>query len=52
MEKADGATKASPKLWMDGYLATFAMTGGYQFVTMDKEFKQFRGLDILLLPGA
>jgi len=40
---------ASPKLWMDAYLAAFAMAGGYRLVTTDKAFKQFKGLDLLLL---
>ena len=44
-----GGTKASPKLWMDAYLAAFAMVGGHQLVTTDKGFKQFRGLDLLVL---
>ena len=42
-------SKASPKLWMDAYLAAFAMSAGYQLVTTDKTFKQFRGLDLLVL---
>lgn len=40
---------ASPKLWMDAYLASFAIAGVYRFVTTDKAFKQFKGLDLLLL---
>ena len=40
---------ASPKLWMDAYLAAFAITGGYRLVTTDKAFKQFKGLSLLLL---
>jgi uncharacterized protein len=36
---------ASPKLWMDAYLAAFAMAGGHQLVTTDKAFTQFAGLD-------
>ena len=43
------SSKASPKLWMDAYLAAFAMAGGYQMVTTDKAFKQFKGLDLLVL---
>ena len=39
----------SPKLWMDAYLAAFAMSGGYQLVTTDQGFKQFRGLDLQVL---
>jgi toxin-antitoxin system PIN domain toxin len=42
---------SSPKLWMDAYLAAFALAGGYQFVTIDKAFAQFEGLDLLLLPS-
>lgn len=41
--------KPSPKLWMDAYLAAFAIAGGYQLVTTDKAFKQFIGLDLLVL---
>lgn len=40
---------ASPKLWMDAYLAAFAFTGGYRLVTNDSAFRQFHGLDLLLL---
>ena len=40
---------ASPKIWMDAYLAAFALAGGYQMVTTDAAFKQFRGLNLELL---
>lgn len=40
---------ASPKLWMDAYLAAFALTGGYRMVTSDSAFRQFDGLRLLLL---
>jgi uncharacterized protein len=40
---------SSPQLWMDAYLAAFAQAGGYQMVTTDAAFKQFAGLDLLLL---
>ena len=40
---------ASPKLWMDAYLAAFAMAGRYQMVTTDVAFRQFRGLDLQVL---
>lgn len=40
---------SSPKLWMDAYLAAFARAGGYRFVTLDKAFRQFDQLDLLLL---
>jgi uncharacterized protein len=50
-KKLAGGPKASPKLWMDAYLAAFALAGGYQLVTMDKAFKQFKGLNLLVLPN-
>lgn len=40
---------ASPKLWMDAYLASFAMTAGYRMVTTDRAFRQFAGLDVEIL---
>lgn len=40
---------ASPKLWMDAWLAAFAVAGGYRFVTTDRAFRQFEGLDLLVL---
>ena len=40
---------ASPKIWMDAYLAAFALAGRYRMVTTDAAFKQFRGLDLELL---
>ena len=40
---------ASPKLWMDAYLAAFALAGRFQMVTTDAAFRQFRGLDLLIL---
>lgn len=47
---ADRGT-ASPKLWMDAYLAAFAISGGLALVTLDKDFCQFEsaGLDLKLL---
>jgi toxin-antitoxin system PIN domain toxin len=48
-KKLAAGSKASPKLWMDAYLAAFAMAGGHQLVTTDKAFKQFKGLDLLVL---
>ncbi len=44
------STKASPKIWMDCYLAAFALAGGHQLVTTDKGFQQFKGLELELLP--
>lgn len=40
---------SSPKLWMDAYLAAFALACGYRMVTTDAAFKQFEGLDLDLL---
>lgn len=40
---------ASPKLWMDAYLAAFARTSGCAMVTTDRAFRQFGGLDLELL---
>ena len=40
---------ASPKLWMDAYLAAFAVAGGHRLVTTDKAFKQFDGLNAIVL---
>ncbi|MGH2607678.1 MAG: TA system VapC family ribonuclease toxin [Tepidiformaceae bacterium] len=39
----------SPKLWMDAYLAAFALAGGYRLVTTDRGFRQFHGLDVVVL---
>jgi toxin-antitoxin system PIN domain toxin len=40
---------ASPKLWMDAYLAAFAVAGGHQLVTTDKAFSQFKALTLVLI---
>jgi toxin-antitoxin system PIN domain toxin len=40
---------ASPKLWMDAYLAAFAVTSGDRMVTTDAAFRQFDGLDLRVL---
>jgi toxin-antitoxin system PIN domain toxin len=34
---------ASPKVWMDAYLAAFAISGDIQMVTLDHDFKAFEG---------
>ncbi|MSP61315.1 MAG: PIN domain-containing protein [Myxococcales bacterium] len=44
-------TSASPKAWMDGYLAALAMTGGHRLITTDRGFRQYKGLDVLVLPS-
>lgn len=43
---------ASIKLWMDAYLAAYAKAADYQLVTTDGGFRQFAGLDHLVLGGA
>lgn len=40
---------ASPKLWMDAYLAAFAFVGSYQLVTLDGAFLQFEALDVVVI---
>jgi len=42
---------ASSKVWMDAYLAAFAMAGGMLLVTLDRDFKKFEaeGLKLALL---
>jgi uncharacterized protein len=42
---------ACPKLWMDAYLAAFAITGGLEMVTLDQDFKSFQahGLNLRLI---
>ena len=40
---------ASPKLWMDAYLAAFAAAAGLRMVTTDAAFRQFPGLELLVL---
>lgn len=39
---------ASPKLWMDAYLAAFAIRGNLEFVTLDRDFNNFirHGLEL------
>lgn len=43
--------KASPKMWMDAYLAAFAMCGRISLATLDADFEKYqpRGLDLILL---
>lgn len=36
-----GRETASPKVWMDAYLAAFAISGGLNFVTIDRDFKSY-----------
>ena len=41
----------SPNVWMDAYLAAFAISGGLQFVTADKDFNAYQrhGLALTLV---
>jgi len=45
---------ASPKVWMDAYLAAFALAGGLDFVTLDRDFKIYEahGLRLRLLANS
>ena len=45
---------ASPKVWMDAYLAAFAISGGVRLATLDHDFRNFvpHGLDLDLLLDA
>jgi toxin-antitoxin system PIN domain toxin len=49
--KHSGLQTASPKRWMDAYLAAFAITAGMRLVTLDKDFQGYTAgsLDLLLL---
>ena len=40
----------SPSLWMDAYLAAFAVRHGFQIVTFDNGFHQLSGVKIRMLP--
>ena len=42
---------ASPKVWMDAYLAAFAIRAGIPFATLDSDFRRFKaaGLELRLL---
>lgn len=46
-----GLQTASPKVWMDAYLAVFAILHGADFVTLDRDFQNFEkhGLKLKLL---
>ena len=45
------AETASPKVWMDAYLAAFAVSGGLRLMTLDGDFRRFvpNGLGLNLL---
>ena len=42
-------TTSSPKLWMDSYLATFAIAGRHRLITTDGAFQQYPGLTAIIL---
>lgn len=46
-----GFPSASPKVWMDAYLAAFAIRHKTEFVTLDRDFQNFEkdGLKLRLL---
>ena len=46
-----GLPSASPKVWMDAYLAAFAIRHKTEFVTLDRDFQNFEkdGLKLRLL---
>ncbi len=37
---------------MDAYLAAFAVVGGYTLVTTDLAFRQFPGVQVVVLGGS
>lgn len=39
---------ASPKVWMDAYLAAFAISGSLRMLTLDRDFKSFLQYGLLL----
>ena len=43
---------ASTKLWMDAFLAAFAVAGNHELVTFDSGFRQFAGLKFHLLKSS
>jgi uncharacterized protein len=49
--KLAGLPSASPKVWMDAYLAAFAILHGMALVTLDRDFRNFEkdGLKLRLL---
>ena len=46
-----GLQTASPKVWMDAYLAAFAIRHEAEFITLDRDFRNFEkdGLKLRLL---
>ena len=44
-----GLDLRAPKVWMNAYLAAFAISGGFELVTIDTAFLQFKGLSLQLI---
>lgn len=44
-----GRNLISSRVWPDAYLAAFAISGGFRFVSFDRDFLRFDGLDLLRL---
>jgi toxin-antitoxin system PIN domain toxin len=42
-------SSASPKVWMDAYLAAFAITGGLLLMTLDTDFKKYEAHGLKLV---
>ncbi len=42
----------APKRWMDAYLAAMAISGGWQLISLDRDFLAYQkeGLNLQLLP--
>lgn len=49
-----GLPQAAPKVWMDAYLAAFAIAGNLTMITLDSDLKQYEpaGLQLQLLSSA
>jgi uncharacterized protein len=47
-EQLSSRESASPKLWMDAYLAAFAIKSGCALVTFDQGFRQFESSQLRL----
>lgn len=50
-QRLAGSDTASPKVWMDAYLAAFAIAGAMEFATLDRDFHVYEvhGLRLRLL---
>ena len=47
--RAATRSTTSPKVWMDAYLAALACAAKTPLVTFDRDFQQYRDLDLILL---